>query len=121
MKTIICTILTTLSISAYSQPGAEKANLIPALGKCTSIVANYFEATKENPEGLYHAGDSDNLTDVLGLELGRVKAGELVNHVATQCGGKGGGRADMAQAGGTLPDNLPKALASVAAWVASKA
>ena len=78
MKTIICTILTTLSISAYAQPGAEKANLIPALGKCTSIVANYFEATKENPEGLYHAGDSDNLTDVLGLELGRAKAGELI-------------------------------------------
>ncbi|MBI5750816.1 MAG: alanine--tRNA ligase [Hydrogenophilales bacterium] len=51
----------------------------------------------------------------------KVKAGELVNHVATQCGGKGGGRADMAQAGGTLPDNLPKALASVAEWVAGKA
>jgi len=51
----------------------------------------------------------------------KIKAGELVNHVATQCGGKGGGRADMAQAGGTLPDNLPKALASVAEWVAGKA
>ncbi|MEK6662961.1 MAG: alanine--tRNA ligase [Pseudomonadota bacterium] len=50
----------------------------------------------------------------------KVKAGELVNHVATQCGGKGGGRADMAQAGGTLPDNLPKALASVASFVAEK-
>ncbi|OGA00491.1 MAG: hypothetical protein A2Z44_07215 [Betaproteobacteria bacterium RBG_19FT_COMBO_58_11] len=50
----------------------------------------------------------------------KVKAGELVNHVATQCGGKGGGRADMAQAGGTLPDNLPKALASVASFVGGK-
>jgi len=50
----------------------------------------------------------------------KVKAGELVNHVATQCGGKGGGRPDMAQAGGTLPDNLPKALASVAEWVGGK-
>lgn len=47
----------------------------------------------------------------------KVKAGELVNHVALQCGGKGGGRADMAQAGGTLPDNLPQALESVVAWV----
>jgi len=50
----------------------------------------------------------------------KVKAGELVNHVASQCGGKGGGRPDMAQAGGTLPDNLPKALESVAAWVGEK-
>ncbi|MDY0012620.1 MAG: alanine--tRNA ligase [Rhodocyclaceae bacterium] len=48
---------------------------------------------------------------------GRVKAGELVNMVAQQVGGKGGGRPDMAQAGGTQPDNLPAALASVAAWL----
>jgi alanyl-tRNA synthetase len=48
---------------------------------------------------------------------GRVKAGELVNHVAQQVGGKGGGRPDMAQAGGTDPAALPAALASVRAWV----
>jgi alanyl-tRNA synthetase len=47
----------------------------------------------------------------------RVKAGELINFVALQVGGKGGGRADMAQAGGTRPDNLPAALESVAGWV----
>jgi alanyl-tRNA synthetase len=47
----------------------------------------------------------------------KVKAGELVNYVAQQVGGKGGGRADMAQAGGTQPDNLPTALESVAGWV----
>ena len=52
--------------------------------------------------------------------MGKVKAGELVNHVALQVGGKGGGRADIAQAGGTNPDNLPQALQSVAAWVAQK-
>jgi alanyl-tRNA synthetase len=52
---------------------------------------------------------------------GRVKAGELVNFVAQQVGGKGGGRADMAQAGGTDPTNLPAALAGVAAWVAQRA
>ena len=46
-----------------------------------------------------------------------MKAGELVNFVARQVGGKGGGRADMAQAGGTQPDNLPTALESVAGWV----
>jgi len=51
----------------------------------------------------------------------RVKAGELVNFVAQQVGGKGGGRPDMAQAGGTDPAGLPKALASVADWVSSKA
>ncbi|MBN3728034.1 alanine--tRNA ligase [Burkholderia sp. Ac-20379] len=50
----------------------------------------------------------------------KVKAGELVNFVAQQVGGKGGGRPDMAQAGGTEPANLPAALAGVQAWVASK-
>jgi len=48
---------------------------------------------------------------------GKVKAGELVNFVAGQIGGKGGGRPDMAQAGGTEPAKLPGALASVADWV----
>jgi alanyl-tRNA synthetase len=47
----------------------------------------------------------------------RIKAGELVNFVALQVGGKGGGRADMAQAGGTNPAGLPAALASVVDWV----
>ncbi|MGF6294155.1 alanine--tRNA ligase [Paraburkholderia youngii] len=47
----------------------------------------------------------------------KVKAGELVNFVAQQVGGKGGGRPDMAQAGGTEPANLPAALAGVKSWV----
>ncbi|EJN10067.1 alanine--tRNA ligase [Herbaspirillum sp. YR522] len=51
---------------------------------------------------------------------GRVKAGELVNFVAQQVGGKGGGRADMAQAGGTDPSGLPGALQGVAEWVGAK-
>ena len=46
-----------------------------------------------------------------------IKAGELVNHVASQIGGRGGGRPDMAQAGGSQPENLEAALASVADWV----
>ena len=50
----------------------------------------------------------------------KVKAGELVNFVAQQVGGKGGGRPDMAQAGGTNPDTLPQALSSVVEWVRSK-
>jgi len=51
---------------------------------------------------------------------GKVKAGELVNMVAQQVGGKGGGRPDMAQAGGTQPEKLAGALASVLAWVEGK-
>jgi len=51
---------------------------------------------------------------------GKVKAGELVNFVAQQVGGKGGGRPDMAQAGGTQPENLSKALAGVSDWVRAK-
>jgi alanyl-tRNA synthetase len=52
---------------------------------------------------------------------GKVKAGELVNFVAQQVGGKGGGRPDMAQAGGTQPENLANALQAVAGWVAGRA
>ena len=47
----------------------------------------------------------------------KIKAGDLVNHVAQQVGGKGGGRPDMAQAGGTDPAKLPEALASVRGWI----
>ncbi len=50
----------------------------------------------------------------------KIKAGELVNFVAQQVGGKGGGRADMAQAGGTDPASLPGALAGVPAWVGQR-
>ncbi|MBB3230073.1 alanine--tRNA ligase [Halomonas stenophila] len=56
------------------------------------------------------AGVTDDLT-------ARVKAGELVNHVASQVGGKGGGRPDMAQAGGSDVASLPGALESVPVWV----
>ncbi len=52
--------------------------------------------------------------------VAKVKAGELVNMVASQVGGKGGGRPDMAMAGGTDPEPLPAALASVKAWVEEK-
>jgi alanyl-tRNA synthetase len=52
--------------------------------------------------------------------VGKLKAGDLVNFVARQVGGKGGGRPDMAQAGGIEPDKLPTALASVQAWVGER-
>jgi len=53
--------------------------------------------------------------------IDRVKAGELVNFVAQQVGGKGGGKADMAMAGGSDAAALPAALASVSGWVAARA
>lgn len=51
---------------------------------------------------------------------GKVKAGDLLGHVASQVGGKGGGRPDMAMGGGTQPSALPSALSGVASWVESK-
>jgi len=53
--------------------------------------------------------------------VGRLKAGELVNFVAQQVGGKGGGKPDLAMAGGTDPSKLAQALASVAGWVGERA
>jgi alanyl-tRNA synthetase len=52
--------------------------------------------------------------------IAKIKAGELVNMVAQQVGGKGGGRPDMAMAGGTQPEHLAVSLASVSAWVQTK-
>ena len=52
--------------------------------------------------------------------MAKIKAGELVNMVAQQVGGRGGGRPDMAQAGGTQPANLDNALRSVAVWLDDK-
>ena len=52
--------------------------------------------------------------------IGKLKAGELVNHVAGQVGGKGGGKPDMAMAGGSDASQLPQALASVTEWVTQK-
>lgn len=66
-------------------------------------------------------GDKVSLiAGVSGAAKDQIHAGKLVNHVAQQVGGKGGGRPDMAQAGGTKPSSLPAALASVKAWVAEQ-
>ena len=67
-------------------------------------------AAKEDGKVRLIAGVSKDATD-------RIKAGDLVNHVATQVGGKGGGRPDLAQAGGTQPGNLSVALDSVPDWI----
>lgn len=52
--------------------------------------------------------------------LGKIKAGDLVNHVAGQVGGKGGGKPDMAMAGGSQPEHLAAALATVVPWVTER-
>ncbi|WJG08380.1 alanine--tRNA ligase [Aliiglaciecola sp. LCG003] len=65
-------------------------------------------------------GQTDKVSLIVGVTAdltSKVKAGELVNYIANQVGGKGGGRADMAQAGGSKPENLESALASVASWL----
>ncbi|WP_291011910.1 alanine--tRNA ligase [Hydrogenophaga sp.] len=69
------------------------------------------------------AVDGDKVQIAAGVtadSVGKVKAGELVNFVAQQVGGKGGGKPDMAMAGGTDASALPQALASVQAWVAER-
>jgi alanyl-tRNA synthetase len=67
--------------------------------------------------------DDGKITLIAGVSTdltGRIKAGDLINFVAQQVGGKGGGRPDMAQAGGTQPEHLPAALASVMDWMEKK-
>lgn len=71
------------------------------LGTCAIVLGSVEEGKVK-----LIAGVSKDATD-------RLKAGELVNHVASQVGGKGGGRPDMAQAGGSQPENLPQAIESI--------
>jgi alanyl-tRNA synthetase len=66
------------------------------------------------------AVEGDKVSLVAGVskdQIAKVKAGDLVNFVATKVGGKGGGRPDMAMAGGNDPSGLAEALAQVSAWV----
>ena len=67
--------------------------------------------------------EDNKITLIAGVskdQTAKIRAGDLVAHVATQVGGKGGGRPDMAQGGGNQPEHLSKALDSVTDWVASK-
>ena len=64
--------------------------------------------------------ENDKVVIIAGVtqdQITRFKAGEIANYVAQQVGGRGGGRPDMAQAGGTEPAKLPAALDSVAEWL----
>jgi alanyl-tRNA synthetase len=96
-------------------PGADSKSLRESLDKLKDKLksAAIVLATVSDGKVSLIAGVTADTT-------AKVKAGELVNFVALQVGGKGGGRPDMAQAGGTDPANLATALNSVTAWVAER-
>ncbi|WP_178861273.1 alanine--tRNA ligase [Thiomicrorhabdus cannonii] len=100
---------------AAKMEGADSNTLRETLDKLKDKLepAVIILAAVEGDKVSLAAGVSKSVTD-------RFKAGELVNHVALQVGGKGGGRPDMAMAGGKDPSKLDEALASVEAWVSSK-
>ncbi len=103
---------TKMRVLAASLEGADAKTLRETMDKLKDRLkpaAIVLGAVADGKVALV-AGVSADLTS-------RVKAGELVNHVAQQVGGKGGGRPDMAQAGGTDAAGLPSALQSVKGWV----
>ncbi|GAB2901763.1 alanine--tRNA ligase [Uliginosibacterium flavum] len=104
-----------VKVLAATLEGADVAALREAVDKLRDKLGTAAVVLASVADGKVTliAGVTANLTS-------KVKAGELVNMVAQQVGGKGGGRPDMAQAGGTDPANLPGALAGVAIWVAGK-
>jgi alanyl-tRNA synthetase len=104
-----------VKVLAVTMDGADVASMRETLDKLKNALktAAIVLASVEGDKVTLIAGVTADLTQ-------KVKAGDLVNHVATQVGGKGGGRPDMAQAGGTNPANLPAALKSVNAFVADK-
>jgi alanyl-tRNA synthetase len=101
-----------VKVLAATLEGADAKTLRETLDRLKDRLANAVVvlAVAEGSKVSLVAGVTANLT-------AKVKAGELVNFVAQQVGGKGGGRADMAQAGGTDATKLPGALESVKGWV----
>ncbi|MDK2126831.1 alanine--tRNA ligase [Parachitinimonas caeni] len=104
-----------IKVLAAELPDADADTLKDSVSKLKDQLGNALVvlASRSADKASICAGVSASL-------VGRFKAGELVNHVASQVGGKGGGRPDMAMAGGTQPENLPQALASVVAYAKSK-
>jgi len=104
-----------VKVLAATLDGADAKTLRETLDKLKDRLrsAAIVLAAADGPKVSLVAGVTSDLT-------AKVKAGELVNFVAQQVGGKGGGRADMAQAGGTDPSKLPAALGSVRDWVAQR-
>ena len=104
-----------IKVLAAQLEGADAAALRETLDKLKDklkTAAIVLAAVADGKVSLI-AGVTSDLTN-------RIKAGELVNMVAQQVGGKGGGRPDMAMAGGTQPEHLAAALATVPTWVQTK-
>ncbi|MEQ1814784.1 MAG: alanine--tRNA ligase, partial [Candidatus Nitrotoga sp.] len=96
------------------------AEMTGADAKALRETLDQLKGKLKNCVVLLAATEAGKVTLIAGVSAdltAKVKAGELVNFVAQQVGGKGGGRADMAQAGGTQPEHLVTALASVPTWV----
>jgi alanyl-tRNA synthetase len=104
-----------VKLLAAALPGADSRTLRESMDKLKDKLksAVIVLAVVDGAKVQLAAGVTPDLT-------GRVRAGELVNFVAAQVGGKGGGKADLAMAGGTDAAKLPAALASVQAWVTAK-
>ena len=107
--------LNGIKVLAVELPGLDNATLRETLDKLKIKLgsAAIVLATQNDGKVSLLAGVTADLTY-------KLKAGELVNFVAQQVGGKGGGRADIAQAGGSKPDNLQAALDSIQPWVTGK-
>ncbi|GMV02557.1 MAG: alanine--tRNA ligase [Burkholderiaceae bacterium] len=105
-----------LKVLAATLEGADVASLRETMDKLKDRLRNaaIVLAAVDGAKVSLIAGVTPDAT-------AKVKAGELVNFVARQVGGKGGGRPDMAQAGGSEPAQLPAALAGVADWVRERA
>ncbi|OHX19821.1 alanine--tRNA ligase [Chromobacterium sphagni] len=108
-------VVNGVKVLAAELEGADNSALRETLDKLKDKLgsAAIVLAAKADGKVTLVAGVTADLTS-------KVKAGELVNFVAQQVGGKGGGRPDMAQAGGTQPENLAAALKGVEAWVGGK-
>ncbi|MBA4742217.1 MAG: alanine--tRNA ligase [Azoarcus sp.] len=104
-----------VKVLAATLDGADVPTLREAMDKLKDKLGSAAIVLGSTGEGKVSliAGVTSDLT-------ARLKAGELVNMVAQQVGGKGGGRPEMAQAGGSEPQKLPAALASVANWVETR-
>ncbi|WP_213778932.1 alanine--tRNA ligase [Caballeronia sp. dw_276] len=102
-------------VLAAQLPGAD--------GKTLRETVDKLKDKLKNAAIVLAAVDGNKVSLIAGVTAEaskKVKAGDLVNFVAQQVGGKGGGRPDMAQAGGTEPQNLAAALAGVNEWVKGK-
>ena len=96
--------------------GADAAALRDAVDQLKNKLKSAVIVLASTDEG----GKATLIAGVTAAETSRIKAGELANFVAQQLGGRGGGRPDMAQAGGPNADNLSAALHSVESWVRSR-